>query len=165
MTNDSRGPALWLSLVVVSLHNLEEHLTMGSFLAAHRDELPSILRPMTGERFAVSLVIFTLLALVVTWAAARSRPNGPWLVLAIALQAGFGVNALQHAGIAVWAGGYAPGVVTGLGLCLPYAVYLVRRAVRDGWVAVKPLMLASAAVILLSAPILMAVHAVSTMIR
>jgi hypothetical protein len=46
----SRCAAIWLSFAVVLLHNLDEHLTMGGSLAAHRSDLPSVLAWMTGER-------------------------------------------------------------------------------------------------------------------
>jgi hypothetical protein len=156
--------ALWLGFVIIVVHNIEEYLAMGPFLAAHRDQLPAFLRSMTGEQFAVSLVIATLLGFFVIWFAARSRMNGPWLVLAIAFQVGLVLNALQHAVVGVWAGGYAPGVVTGLLLNLPYAVYLIRRALREGWVRIKPLIITALVVLVLMAPLVLGIHALSILI-
>ena len=161
----SRRTTLWLGFAVILLHTLEEYVTMGAFLAAHRDAIPSPLRAMTGERFAVSLAIATLLFLVVTWAGVRSRPKGPSVVLAIALYGVMAVNALQHAAVASWAGGYAPGIVTGLALVLPFAIYLVRRALQEGWVAVKPLLFTAAVALLLAPLFLVGIHALSGVVR
>jgi hypothetical protein len=160
----SRRKAIWLSFVVLALHNVEEYLTIGGFLDAYRDRLPAFLRSMNEERFAVSLVIVTLFALLVCWAAARGRPKGGWLTLATAAQVGLGFNGIQHAAIAAWVRGYAPGVVTGVTLCLPYAVYLIRRAVREEWVGLWPLCLTALVLLVLEAPALMAMHALSMLI-
>jgi hypothetical protein len=164
MSRTETSTALWLSFAIVVVHNVEEHLTMGRFLAVHRDRLPPLMGAMTGDRFTASLIIATLLFFLATWAAARSRLMGRWLVLAIALQIGLALNACQHAAVAVWAGSYAPGCVTGLGLCLPYAVYLVRRAVREEWVPVKPLVLTALAVAVLTAPLVAGMHALAALI-
>jgi hypothetical protein len=141
-------------------HNAEEGLTMGRFLDAHRELLPGLLRAMTGERFAVSLAVATLVGLVAAAGAAR-RPQGAWLLLFIALQATMGVNALQHVGMALYLRSYAPGVVTAAALYLPYSLALVGGALRAEWVAARPLALASLALIALMPGFLVAAHLLS----
>src|SRR5512138_2456586 len=76
MRRPSLPALLWIAFAIIVAHNLEEGLTMGAFLETHRGWLPSFLSGMTGARFAISLVIVTLLALLATWAGARSSPNG-----------------------------------------------------------------------------------------
>lgn len=159
----SRRAAIWLGFGLVLLHNLEELLTMSSFLARRGDLLPSLLRSMTGARFALSLVLATLLMLAATCAAARSRVGGPWLVLGIALHVGLGVNAIQHGAIAAWTRGYAPGVVSALALILPYSVYLASRALRERWVTGRALVGAAAAVVALTIPLILLLHALSAL--
>ncbi len=152
---------LWIGFAIVVVHNFEEWLMMGRFLDAHRSLLPSFLSGMTRERFTISLAIVTLIALVMTWAGARSRPNSLALVAVVAMQTVMTINAVQHAAMTVWARGYVPGTASAMLIVVPFAFYLVRRALRERSVAVKPFVLASAVEAVLLVPLLLGVHAVS----
>jgi len=153
----TRTTAIWVGFGIVLLHNLEELFTMGHFLAAHREELPSFLRPISGEQFSVSLAIFTAMALVATVAAARRHQQGSWLLLVIAMHVSLGVNALPHAATAAWVRGYIHRLGTG-----PSILDLPRAACcRDCWVTVRSMCLTATALIAFTLPFLMGLHFIS----
>ncbi len=117
---------------------------MGRFLGPHRDVLPALFRAMDHGRFAFSMAVVTIAALLIVIAGTRGRKDGPWLVAAVALQIPvLGLNGLQHAVAAVWTGGYTPGVISGLLLGVPFCAVIVRRAFRNRWVPVGPTLLAA----------------------
>ncbi len=153
--------ALWTGFAILVIHNVEEALTMGRFLDEQGARLPGVISDVTGGRFAFSVIVITLLFLAIFFAGARSRPRQFGLVLAVAMQILMGINGLCHAATAAWAGGYAPGAVSGLLLSFPYAVFLVRYALREGWVTGKPLWLTALASGTVSLLIIVGLHALS----
>lgn len=153
--------ALWTGFAILVIHNVEEVLTMGRFLDEQRARLSGVIGDMTGGRFAFSVIVITLLFLAISIAGARSRPRHFGLVLAVAMQIPMGFNGLCHAAMAAWTGGYSPGAVSGLLLSFPYAIFLVRYALREGWVTVKPLWLTALASGTVSLLIIAGLHALS----
>lgn len=153
--------AIWIGFAIIVVHNVEEYLTIGRFLDNHRGKFPALFGVMTAERFTISLAIFTFLALFIYWAAAKSRPGSSWVTLALGVQVAMGVNAIQHAVTALLVRSYAPGLVLGLGACLPYAFFVARLAIRERWTTPRSLTIASIALILLTPFLLMAIHSIA----
>ena len=86
--------------------------------------------------FYVALVIATVVPIVVV-AVATAGSYGRFRAWAVVfVQSLFLVNVLiPHVPAAIVLGGYAPGLVTAVGLQLPFSVYFIRRSVREGVVS------------------------------
>jgi hypothetical protein len=149
----TRRRALWLVAVLLVVHNLEEALTLSSYLPVIRLRLPSALRAVAGavsyRQMLLALALATVVPLgVVIWAQARPESRAAlWLVLLV--QTVLLLNVAAHVVSATYLGGYAPGLVTALALNLPCSLYLLRRALREGWVGTGalPRLLVAAAVV------------------
>ncbi|MDB4974448.1 MAG: hypothetical protein JWN48_2789 [Myxococcaceae bacterium] len=127
--------AIWAFPLALTLHNLEEALTLPDW-----SKTAGFLHPPVGRLefgFAVSLV--TLAGYLVTYAA--SRHGGRWLVLAAASWVLLLLNVLfPHLLGALLDHGYSPGVLTAVLLNVPVNTYLLRRALRERAVEVGPLL-------------------------
>lgn len=135
----SRRTAIWLVPMLLALHNAEEALLFPRYLPLAVARLPEGLQAVAG---AITLgQVWSALALVTAvsfgiaaWAAARpSSRLALWLVLLV--QATVLLNVAWHlAGAIIVFQGYAPGLVTAIGLNLPFSIYLLRRAAAEQWV-------------------------------
>jgi uncharacterized protein with HXXEE motif len=129
----------WLVALFLALHNLEEALTMGEYLPHIEEQLSGL---VFGRRFAAiqdlswfysSLLGATLLPAAVVWAATTGRPSRAKAWAVAFVQSLMLANVLvPHVVLAAVVGGYVPGLVTALGINLPYSIYFLRRTVRDG---------------------------------
>lgn len=138
-----------LLAVVVALHNAEEAVTAGAYLArvgelvarvpALRDSglPPSLLRLYTA------LVIVTLLpALLVGWATTGRDSVSKREVVAVIAAALLWNVFLPHLSAMVVFRGYAPGGLTALALNLPFCVYFFRRSSREKILTARQMALA-----------------------
>ena len=122
------------------MHNTEEALTFPRYLPLVLERLPetwrSLVGPITLGQVWAALAVVTLIPFALAaWAALRPEQAAPvWLLLLV--QATLLLNVVWHVGAAlVWFAGYAPGLVTAVGLNLPFSIYLIRRAARENWVS------------------------------
>lgn len=153
LDNISFAKLIWVSPVIAALHNLEEAPAMARW---SWDHLPQKYHPLASQpQFLAALVIVTVLAFLVAWISARSPKNGWGIGLFMGMQSIFLVNAATHAMAAIIFAGYAPGVVTGLLLNVPFALYLFRRAFRDGYAGKRALALSAAAGLVLYLPVVL----------
>jgi hypothetical protein len=97
---------------VFIVHTLEEMPTFATWVSTH-------FAPLTTETFAVSHIPLILLVLLCSWRATRPNAATGWVVLAVAFQWQFAVNAVFHLGTAAWFGDYSPGMVTAATVALP----------------------------------------------
>jgi hypothetical protein len=109
--------------VVFVVHTLEEMPQFAAWVSEH-------FAPMTTEKFAVGHLPLILIVLLCSWRA--SRPDAPtgWVVMTVAFQWQFAVNAVFHLGTAAWFADYSPGMVTAATVALPVTVWVfawVRR--------------------------------------
>ena len=124
----------------MAVHNAEEALFFPRYTALVLGRLPPEWRtlgaPLTLGQVWSALAVLTLLPVVLALLASRA-PRSPVLVwLLLLIQATLLLNVVWHAGMAaLMFDGYAPGLVTGLLVNLPVAMYLLRRAVREEWVS------------------------------
>jgi hypothetical protein len=82
------------------------------------------------------MLMATVLPLgVIAWA--MLRPNKGLLIAVLLLESVLLVNADWHIFAAVVRGGYAPGVITAVLINLPFGIYVLRRAVREQWIAAR----------------------------
>ena len=131
------------------------------YLPSLRERLPDEVRPMATHLDAGSLRLallwVTLLAfLVILWAAWRPESRlARWCALAV--QAVVALNVLSHLMVSLMVlRGYAPGLITALGVNAPLSVHLFRRARRERWIASWSWWLLPAAAVVLHGPGLIA---------
>ena len=145
----------------MTAHNTEEALFLPRYLAVIRGRAPSwwvdLTRQLTAEQMGLALALVTLAAVVPgIWLWRRPDSRGAtWTLLLV--QATLLLNALWHVSAAVLVGGYAPGLLTAVGLNLPLAVYLLRRARREGWVSPRALLGLLPGALVLHGPLLLGV--------
>ncbi len=136
----TRRWAIWLLPLVLALHNLEEGVFFPRYVPRVLDVLPADARdwigPVSSQQMAAALVLATIIPLGFSlWAIARPGSRiALWLVLA--MWATLLLNVAWHVTAAlVLCGGYAPGVVTAVGLNLPLSVLVLRRAATEQWLS------------------------------
>jgi hypothetical protein len=154
----------------MAAHNLEEALLIPPYLARAQALPPTGLLAVNGgataERlwFAPAVVTVVPIVLGVWVLCSRESRYAVWSLLLI--QATLLLNALWHvAAAAVLFGGYAPGLVTAVGLNVPLAVYLLRRAGRERWTSRRALYALPPAALVLHGPVLAALLALTRSIR
>jgi hypothetical protein len=115
-----------LPYLVYVLHTLEELPGFAAWASKHFGA------ESTGT-FAGYHIPLMLLVLFCSWRAAVAGRHGGWVVMAIAFQWQFGVNALFHLTTWIALGDYSPGAVTGTVVSIPATVYFftwIRRQAR-----------------------------------
>lgn len=140
MQNKSLHKFLVLAPLAFLLHNLEESLTMVSFVQQHMTSLPAPIR-LLEERLQVTQASFMipviLLTVLMAWVSFRLLLANPprWMIFAwpVAMLA-LCANAFIHIVQGVWLGGYAPGLITAVLLQLPITLLSVRASVQAGWI-------------------------------
>lgn len=128
---------LWLVPLLLTLHNLEEAVFMPGFLARFADRIP-ILPTVTYDQFLLALAVVTLAPYAFAASGPLERRSRAFL-LVLGTQMVVLVNVAAHLAAAVWARGYAPGLVTALLVNLPFSAFLFRRALRGAWVKPRDL--------------------------
>lgn len=133
----SLASRLWLVPALLTLHNVEEAVSMPWFLGSGHLAVPGVVGRLVGvpsvPQFLVALSVVTALPVVFALLlfAARTASAGRFLLLLT--QAVVFVNVFAHLAGAVVARGYAPGLVTAVCINLPYSCHLGAFAVRAGW--------------------------------
>ena len=114
-------PWPWLFAVVYGLHLLDEYF------------VPPGLPQWSTERgfhfttqlwLSVSIISFSIFSASVWLVARRAWP--PWVLVALAVH--ITLHALAHLGASAWALSFSPGLLSGLILALPLAVWTFRWA-------------------------------------
>jgi hypothetical protein len=139
MHSISRNAVLALIGLTLVLHTVEEYLTFPAYLwAPSRMQLwlPSPVWLRDSHHLLSAMLMATVLPLgVIAWA--MLRPNKGLLIAVLLLESVLLVNAAWHIFAAVVRGGYAPGLITAVLINLPFGIYVLRRAVRDQWIAAR----------------------------
>jgi hypothetical protein len=122
----------------MTIHNLEEALSMPAFLPARNlsipDTLRSLLPPITYRQFLIALIIVSIIPYLIALFGRLDGENGKGVCLLLGVQVVMLINVFAHAMMAVVMRGYTPGVITAFAVNLPFSVYLLRRAVKERWV-------------------------------
>ena len=135
----SRPRVLWLIPLLLAVHNAEEAFLFPRYLPLVVGRLPEGWRHIAGAltlgQVGTALALVTLIPLLLAIWAARQPDSAIPLWLLLLVQATVLLNVLWHVSTAaVVFGGYAPGLVTAVLINLPFSIYLLRRAAREGWV-------------------------------
>ncbi|MEV4251258.1 HXXEE domain-containing protein [Streptosporangium canum] len=126
-----------LPFAVYVLHTLEELQGFAAWATRH-------FGPETTDAFAAYHIPLMLLVLFCSWRASLAGRHGGWVVMAIAFQWQFCVNALFH--LITWGalGEYAPGAVTGAVVSIPATAYFLSWIRREARASTREIALAIA---------------------
>lgn len=125
---------IWAGPLVFLVHDYEEILTVERWIQDNIHALPGIMRPLaasiTTASFAASVVILAFAFVACSWHGTHALREGrtPWLALFCG--ASLFANAIGHIAQALVFGGYVPGVVTAVVVCIPFGLYGYARC-RD----------------------------------
>lgn len=129
-----RGKMLLLLVpLFLTIHNGEEALTMPAFIEKRNAAVSGgFIPPIAYRQFLLALLIITVIPYVI----ALVWLNRRWAAyLLVGLQVVMLINVFAHTLLAIFWGGYTPGLVTAFLINLPFSLYLLRRAVREGWMS------------------------------
>ncbi len=132
---------LWLIPIILSIHNLEEALTMPQWMSAHLPMLQEKIPLLNHLQFStnqiyISLVSVTAIPFLVTFFCTRGEFSQRKILVPLTLQAIIFWNALMpHISGVFVLGMYNPGVVTAVVCNVPFSVYLYKRVKREGIVS------------------------------
>jgi hypothetical protein len=142
MNDDNIGTGsvkyLWSIPIILSIHNLEEALSMPQWMSAHLPMLRSTMPIFEHLRFSstqlsISLSLVTLIPLLMTFVCLRGERSVLKMSILLILQTIIFWNALiPHAIGVVVLGMYNPGTITAVFLNIPFSIYLYRRVKREG---------------------------------
>ena len=132
MTTELRFHQLPLLLpVVFALHCIDEFPTFISFGDSHGIILP----PSNPLELVAAMVGFLVVIAVLSLLAYRAPGPGHWrMTLWMVFFAAILVHSVLNVAGSLWLREYVPGTVVAAGLYLPGGVYVLRRAVREGWI-------------------------------
>ena len=138
--NDFRK-LFWSIPIILSIHNLEEALTMPQWMSAHLPMLRSTIPFFEYLQFStpqvyVSLILVTLIPFLVTFLCLRGKRTTKKISILLILQAIIFWNALMPhvSGLFVLAM-FNPGTITAVLFNIPFSVYLYRRVRQEGIVS------------------------------
>ncbi len=136
-----RRALLWLVPMWITLHNLEEMIAMPSALESLPAKVPDWLQGQfalqslvpTNRQFVFMLLIVTALPYVFACLGGARRARGLRTWLLVSTQAVMFINVLSHLGLMLYSRGYVPGLITGLGINLPFSLYLFGSGIKNHW--------------------------------
>ncbi|MGE5370678.1 MAG: HXXEE domain-containing protein [Solirubrobacterales bacterium] len=142
--------ALWFTLVIFTIHNIEEYFTMPGFYTTHASQIPAfaarIAKPIPNDLFITMIILITLFAVVLVRAGFKGGPNSFSMFCAISwVMGGILVNGLHHLALTLFFIAYTPGVISSVLLFVPFAVYFWRKALTEKLIDQKRLLWSVAA--------------------
>jgi hypothetical protein len=137
-----RRALLWLVPLFITLHNLEELLGFPRLLAELparlpvwlASRLPAGIFPPTYRQFLLMLLFVTVLPYLFALLPGARAPRSLRTTLLVGAQALMLINAFSHLISSLLLGGYAPGLLTALGLNLPFSLYFFWQGLKTGWI-------------------------------
>lgn len=131
----------WSIPIILSIHNLEEALTMPQWMSAHLPMLRTTLPFFEHLHFSttqlyVSLFLVTIIPSLVTFICLRSERTAKKTSILLTLQAIIFWNALMpHVSGLFVLGIFNPGTITAVLFNIPFSMYLYRRVRQEGIVS------------------------------
>jgi len=121
----------WLIPLLMAVHNAEKAVMTAREAPAQQ----SVVLPLL-----VAVGILAIVSTAVTAIALTGPPRSVRIYLLIALQGLMLCNSVALIWIALQEGAYQPGLASAIVVNLPFTWYCFRRAVRDGFVSLKPML-------------------------
>jgi hypothetical protein len=134
---------LWLIPIVLTLHNIEEALTMPHWVMATlhliKENLPAAIDiRFTPTQLLLSLLLATVVPFVLTIVCVNGEKRSKKLYLLFLLQAIVLLNvAIPHIAASIRIRQYNPGVITAVCFNLPFSLYVFRRAFREQYLVAR----------------------------
>jgi hypothetical protein len=128
-TQSSFERVQWAFPVVVSLHNLEEALWLPRLWQNRGWHLA-----INPVEFRVLAALIAALAFLVTYMSVRQGKKSLGAYLVAIFSALMLLNAIWHLAATFYLESYAPGVVTAVLLVMPVTIYILGRAVHEGYI-------------------------------
>lgn len=137
MTHPDIKRLFWSIPIILSIHNLEEALTMTQWMSVHLSELRTTIPFFEHLQFSttqldVSLFLVTIIPFLVTFICLQGKRTTKKLSILLILQAIIFWNALMpHISGLFVLGMYNPGTITAVLLNIPFSVYLYKRVWQE----------------------------------
>ncbi|MFZ4622172.1 MAG: HXXEE domain-containing protein [Bacteroidota bacterium] len=134
---------LWLIPIVLTIHNIEEALTMPEWMNLYvgivKQQVPFMSHlQFSARQLYISLVLVTIVPAVVTWFCLRGEIRTNGILALLTLQAIIFWNALiPHMIGWFFLGMYNPGTMTAVIFNIPFSFYLFYQIRRSGIVPEK----------------------------
>jgi Protein of unknown function with HXXEE motif len=155
---------LWLIPIVLTLHNIEEALTMPRWVMANlpliKENLPiTIDLQFSPAQLLFSLLIATVVPVVATMVCINGERRSVKLHLLFLLQAIVLLNVfIPHIAASIRMRQYNPGVVTAVCVNLPFSLYFFRRAFLERYLASREFVSLFILALLVYGPVAWALH-------
>ena len=155
---------LWLIPIVLTLHNIEEALTMPHWVMANlpfiKENLPvNIDIHFTPAQLLLSLFLATVVPFIVTILCVNGEKQSGRVYLLFLLQAIVLLNVfIPHIAASIRMKQYNPGVITAVCVNLPFSFYVFRRAYREQYLASRQFVSLFLLALLVYAPIAWILH-------
>ncbi len=155
---------LWFIPIVLTLHNIEEALTMPTWVMAHlpliKESLPlTIDIRFTPTQILLSLFLATAVPFIVTMLCVNGEKRSGKLTLLFLLQAIVLLNVfIPHIAASVRMKQYNPGVITAVCFNLPFSIYIFRRAFREKYLVSREFALLFVLALLVYGPVAWTLH-------
>ena len=153
---------LWFIPIVLTLHNIEEALTMPTWVMAHlpliNESLPIAIH-FTPMQLLLSLLLATVVPLIVTMVCINGEKRSGKLYLLFLLQMIVLLNVfIPHIAASIKMKQYNPGVITAVCVNLPFSLYLFRRAFLERYFAPREFVLLFVLALLVYGPVAWTLH-------
>jgi hypothetical protein len=122
-----RERLIWACPVVFLVHDVEEILTVETWLRMHGDQLPRWAQQfahVTTGQFSIGVLLLFVVFLGAATHGARCVRQGRRPTLFLVAAGALVLNALGHIAQGVYFGMYAPGIITSIAVVLPYGFLL-----------------------------------------
>lgn len=155
---------LWFIPILLTLHNIEEALTMPRWVSQNLPFIQSNLPFKNPLQFSptqllLSLVIATVIPIIVTILCIGGEKKSKKLFILFLLQGIVLLNVfVPHIVVSVRIWQYNPGVITAVCFNLPFSSYLFRRAVKEHYLALEEFVPLFLLALLLYPPIAWTIH-------
>ncbi len=131
----------WSIPLILSIHNLEEALTMPQWMSSHFPMLRTTIPFFEHLHFSttqlyVSLLLVTIIPFLVTFICLRGERTTKKISILLTLQSIIFWNALMpHVSGLFVLGIFNPGTITAVLFNIPFSIYLYRRVRQEGIVS------------------------------
>ena len=161
---------LWLVPVVLTLHNIEEALTMPRWVMQNlpfiQNNLPfNIPVRFTPSQLLGSLGIATIVPIIITMLCINGGKKSRRMFFLFLLEAIILINVfVPHIAVSIRLMSYNPGVLTAVCINLPFSLYLFRRAYRENYLSPREFLPLFLVAIFVYPPIAWAIHSMGAWI-
>ena len=153
---------LWLIPCILTVHNLEEALTMPQWVSDNHTLISSVIPGIVSfskAQLLLSLASATILPFLLTAACVNGNAKSLRLKILLGLQVIVLINVIvPHILLSAWWLMYNPGVITAVLFNLPFSSYLFYRSISGGFITRKDFFVIFIVDVVLYLPVVYANH-------